>query len=96
MHAFWYCTDNISKWPDNETFCRELFATCEENLPAPIQGKYKNFATTSTTEASQTTESTTTTIGILDNLDDNMKNQQGIPFIFRNYYNTYHHLRSLL
>ena len=63
LHAFWYCTDNISKWPDNETFCRQLFAACEENLPTPIQGKYKNHVPTSTTEAVQTTESMTTTLG---------------------------------
>ena len=63
LHAFWYCTDNISKWPDNETFCRQLFAACEERLPTPIQGKYKNHVTSSTTEAVQTTESITTTLG---------------------------------
>ena len=50
LHTFWYCTDNVGKWPDNEQFCRKLFAACEKKLPAYVQKKFNNFAAT---EASQ-------------------------------------------
>ena len=47
LHAFFFCTDHVSYWPQNEKYCREVFSVCEKTIPFPLDGRYKDVTTTS-------------------------------------------------
>jgi len=61
LHAFFFCTDHVSYWPQNEKYCREVFSVCEKTIPFPLDGRYKDVTTTSGITSGTSTMPTPTT-----------------------------------
>merc|ERR1712150_451459 len=61
LHAFFYCTDHVNYWPQNEKYCREVFSVCEKTIPFPLDGRYKDVTTTSGITSGTSTMPTPTT-----------------------------------
>jgi len=60
LHAFFYCTDHVNYWPQNEKYCREVFSICEKTIPFPLDGRYTDVTTTSGSTSGSTMPTPTT------------------------------------